>query len=1233
MSITLSLFAVAQMMSWWIIQPGLPYYAQKIETYLQEQEEQVKTLFEKETFFLHLYQQNSRNYQALPDTDFQLLQTLVDKDFAIYLFQQDSLIAWTNNRTKIPDKWLPSQLKGDGSIFGASQSGYFTLLYRTIATPLDTLTVLAAIPIKKIYPLESLYLKSGFTADPLIPTTIELSSGSGVPIKNKDGEVRCFLREKQTTTDPSRQIWVLFCFALAFLLLTISFNKVAILFGKKYHYFYGVGFVILAALSIRFSILHLLFGQVSIWNLFTANLALTGWNKTLIDLVISSFLLLWCTNFIHKEYRSPFPVPDRKLYRWMGGSLGFLLIILALTVTNAKLKKLVLDSGMNFDFHNVFNLNPSSFVAICCLLLVLVALFLFAHRMMLSIFQLGLGRNERMQLALISILFSLPLVSQLGLSFSPLALGLISLIFILCLDLFIESQISSLTWLVFWLFLCAAYAAVLLYKYKLDKDFNTQLAYAKALATPRDSIAEPQMAILGMEIMSDTLLLNHFHYLSKDSTINSHKIQSAIDRNLMKQNYLFNNYSYRFYVYDPKRKHNYISDIPSTEAIQLWRDSSQLVATPYEKLFLFPTYDNVCNYLYIDKQYDPIKRSEIVYMIGFQYKSPNPSKVYTELLLEAPYKGLQALNQFDYVVFQGRRTVFFNGNPSENLLVKAQKLATHTWEKSFTSTRSDIYYKGENNLSVVIGKAVGGYAKPWSLFSYLFALFILMIILLLLFNYFIPSLPPSLGFRLVGRRSLRNRIQLAVIALVLGSFLIIGMVTVTFFSRSSDNYHNSRLNKKVVTIQQDIQRDLDLYPHNWPAGFDINALIRSTSNIHNMDINYFNLDGRLVSSSTRFIFDRNIVAPLMNPIALKALKQPTVTSVYMDEKIGGLTYRSAYVPLRNGQKEIIAYLGLPYYSKGRDLRSDLYDFMGTLLNVYVLLLLVAGVIAIVVANSVTNPISKIGEKLSHFELGQSEPLEWKNKDEIGQLISEYNQMIGKLEESTIKLKQSEREGAWREMAKQVAHEIKNPLTPMKLSIQHLLRVHQTHPERAAEMMEKVAGNLIEQIDNLSRIASEFSNFAQMPKAERQVLNLNEIITSVYHIFKETPDGSAILSIELPSEPIRVIADKGQVIQVLNNLIKNAIQAIPDDRHGEIQLKLVAKNQTAFILVKDNGSGIPEPMIEKVFSPNFTTKTSGMGLGLAISKSIVDATGGQIYFTTQAEKGTTFFIELPIFFKT
>ncbi|MFN7119006.1 MAG: ATP-binding protein [Saprospiraceae bacterium] len=310
-------------------------------------------------------------------------------------------------------------------------------------------------------------------------------------------------------------------------------------------------------------------------------------------------------------------------------------------------------------------------------------------------------------------------------------------------------------------------------------------------------------------------------------------------------------------------------------------------------------------------------------------------------------------------------------------------------------------------------------------------------------------------------------------------------------------------------------------------------------------------------------------------------------------------------------------------------QQNSFNFIDTLITLYAFLLLMTGVFAIIIANSITKPIVKVGEKLSHVQLGQNEPLEWKSQDEIGELIAEYNKMIKKLAENTEKLKQSERESAWREMAKQVAHEIKNPLTPIKLSIQYLLHTAQSNPQQVQPMLQRVAQTIIEQIEGLTRIATEFSNFAKMPKPENAIFILNDTVKSVYNLFAENPETDAKLYLQLPENPVSVFADRDQMIRVLNNLIKNAMQAIPHDTTGKIDIILQANHDITCIQVRDNGSGIPPEMREKVFQPNFTTKGSGTGLGLAMCKSIVEAAGGKIWFESEAQQGTTFFVQLPI----
>jgi two-component system, NtrC family, nitrogen regulation sensor histidine kinase NtrY len=236
-------------------------------------------------------------------------------------------------------------------------------------------------------------------------------------------------------------------------------------------------------------------------------------------------------------------------------------------------------------------------------------------------------------------------------------------------------------------------------------------------------------------------------------------------------------------------------------------------------------------------------------------------------------------------------------------------------------------------------------------------------------------------------------------------------------------------------------------------------------------------------------------------------------------------------------------------------------------------------------------------------------------------------MVTKLDESAMMLAQTERDTAWREMAKQVAHEIKNPLTPMKLSIQYLENAAtKTDEINLPVMIKRVSKTLIEQIDNLTNIASEFSSYAKMPQAMNEVFVINDVVASVHDLFRKREDMD--IQLQVPINDLFVFADKSQIIRVLNNIVKNAIQAIPKSRRGLIYIKLGFTDDLIRISIQDNGSGIDDHMKEKVFYPNFTTKSSGMGLGLAICSDIIQSFDGRIYFETEKGTGTTFFIELP-----
>jgi len=304
------------------------------------------------------------------------------------------------------------------------------------------------------------------------------------------------------------------------------------------------------------------------------------------------------------------------------------------------------------------------------------------------------------------------------------------------------------------------------------------------------------------------------------------------------------------------------------------------------------------------------------------------------------------------------------------------------------------------------------------------------------------------------------------------------------------------------------------------------------------------------------------------------------------------------------------------------------QFTQALLNAYVFLFLIGFSISFSLSQYIRNPLIELGKTIGEVKLAQgNKKIDWSSNDEIGGLIKEYNKMIEKLEVNASMLATVERDNAWREMAKQVAHEIKNPLTPMKLSLQHLQRTINHRPDEAAALTQRMCETLMNQVENLQQIADEFSNFGSLPQSDNKRILLNDVVEQIHDLFRNREDMDIHL-IE-PIDDLGVYADKNQLIRVLNNLVKNSIQAIPEDKKGYIELRLWKEENKAIISVRDNGIGISEDQKDKIFKPSFTTKSSGSGLGLAIAANMIDSMGGTIYFESAQGKGTEFFIELPL----
>jgi nitrogen fixation/metabolism regulation signal transduction histidine kinase len=343
-----------------------------------------------------------------------------------------------------------------------------------------------------------------------------------------------------------------------------------------------------------------------------------------------------------------------------------------------------------------------------------------------------------------------------------------------------------------------------------------------------------------------------------------------------------------------------------------------------------------------------------------------------------------------------------------------------------------------------------------------------------------------------------------------------------------------------------------------------------------------------------------------------------------------LRYLSSYVPFKNDRSELLAYLNLPYFTRQQALTREISNLVVAVVNFYVLLITISILIAVFISNQITQPLRMIGSKFGKIRFGRSnEKIQYEARDEIGALVRAYNDMVDELADSAEKLARSERESAWREMAKQIAHEIKNPLTPMKLSVQHLQRSSAEDPAGQKQNLKRITQTLIEQIDHLSAIATEFSNFAKMPRTNNEEVDLKEEIVKISKLFLSTEEVE-IHSTFANKVPLLVLADREQLSRVFINLVKNAIQAIPEERKGKISIRLENSETRAIVKVRDNGRGIPAELGDKLFQPNFTTKSSGMGMGLAIVKNIIEHAGGEIRYETVQGEGTTFIVELPLY---
>jgi len=885
------------------------------------------------------------------------------------------------------------------------------------------------------------------------------------------------------------------------------------------------------------------------------------------------------------------------------------------------LANIIRDSSISFQFDNLSRINWSSFLALAGILGVALAIFLSNYKLLRIFKQLGFAFSRRLIILLVAVLVHAGLWFLGGVSLEVIGQTLLfALSFVAMLSWFVNRRNFNLAWLSLWLMYFSVLGTLV---FAWDVEAKNQREYrefVELLAAERDGNFEHRFSQVEQAVLADDFFKGFF----TTATFISRK--QAVERLMFRylDNYFFGRYDYNVAFYNDKGGFYKGERRPNDEFVSTLNKSE----TINNNLYFYSDWEG--RYVYIARL--PIYSNDVlqgVIIIEFIPKSTtNRGNVFVELLQMPKTKQERLITEYEFALYKKDRRVWHNGS-SLPLTLPYNFRTPAVRETMTTEIKGEQYlmYRASNNNLGVVHLRVITAQQMLTIFAYIFCIGVLLLgfvglLLLWLWRW--------TGVALVQwefDQSLRERIQLGIVLVSIFSFVAIALITILYFSNEYADYHDANLNNRVKSTGQFASMQVQSNFDSFYVLPDVNKL----SEISRLDVNIYDLSGNLMRSSSENVFERRLLSRQMNPLALYALRQEQNTQYIHRERISQFRYLSAYVMLRDNCDTPIAYLNLPYDSEsGNNARAEeVAQFLGALLNVYVFFLIIASGAALLIARSITYPLLIIADKLRQVKLDkQNEPLEWHIRDEIGDIVQRYNQMIIDLETNKQALERNQRESAWRDMAKQVAHEIKNPLTPMKLNIQLLRRLFDSDPQKAKAKIERISDAIVEQIDNLAAIASEFSAFAQMPAPNNERIDLSQLVDSVLMLF-QSEQNVQLTRTAAPATPCCVFADKNQLMRVLNNLIKNSIQAMPEDRAGLVHVALSCANGIATISVQDNGCGIPEERKSQIFTPYFTSKSSGTGIGLSMCKSIVTMANGRIYFDSTEGEGTTFTVELPL----
>jgi two-component system, NtrC family, nitrogen regulation sensor histidine kinase NtrY len=1147
------------------------------------------------------------------------------KPYGLFIFDEsNNLLAWNSNKFFI-DKSIGNL--PEGSNIATYQNGTFEAIKHQKTIGKSTYTYIAIIPIYWNYFIENKYLSAHFEGfenelkNYKISDTI-LSTNS---VKNIAGKPLASISLKSNTKVFNLNYLTILYGFLSIVFLMMYLNFISLLIKNKQGLLWAILFLLISFLSFRILSYNFHFPfPFDKLEIFDPSIYASDFiHPSLGDFIINSILFYWLLQF-YKKHRNQNIVIDSIVNTRIVQFFSIAILFLAALKISDSLRSLVQDSKISFDVNNLMSFSVYSvislvFISFLCIIFFAIAQIIFAtlNKLQTS-FSVQIVVLSTIVLLYLAVAF---LFNSLNLYHTSVHIGWLCLFGYLFQTnrfkkLIIHSNNIVLPF--FWIIYFAATAAVVITFYNATLELEQRKKIAEKIYFQTDITGENLLNI------ATNNFTNSFFINNKSRLINEQSSKFLKD-SIVAQNFsgYLNKYQTNIYLFSPLGNPIFNIDSTSVNTFEMLLAQQDNIKVD-DGLYTITNSLKANSYCFKKQIIDNEKVAFLLYII-IKPKNYKNESIFPELFRQSQEFSFQS--KYDYAIYDSGKLATIVGNSNFGNTVKP--IAIVSFKYKTTKKVSYLIYQPTKTKTIIIVKDNIFILELITFFGYLF---FCCVILVFCFKAIVFIGTHKLKSPIILKQnsiSIGNQIQLAIIFFSVFSFVIIAVFSILFFINKFNISQEQKLAKSIKSITNSLQNFIpSISKSNQENTFAAlqNKLIE-VPETQNLDINFFDKEGSLVYSTQPYIYNKQLLSNKINASALFALHKNPHALCQQKETIGNLQYASIYSPINNEENDVIGFINIPLFNSQTELNSEISGFLATLINLNALIFLFAGTISILIADRITASIKLVGNKMKNLQLdAPNEEIYWNKNDEIGLLIKEYNKMVKKLEISAIAFAKAEREGAWKEMAQQVAHEIKNPLTPMKLSIQYLQKSIEADHPNVKQISQHVATTLIEQINQLANIASDFSQFANITNVKPVKYSIVESVESVTNLY--SVDNSVAISIKKTGDNFLIFADKIQMNRLFTNLIKNAIEASAKNNIAKIDIEIIQVANTIKVSIIDFGSGIQQTDTAKIFTPNFTTKTSGTGLGLAICKGIVEHIGGNIGFNSMPN-GTQFYIVVPM----